>query len=361
MRNERNELYLHRLRGSYADQKDQANQTSASYSDAYDHSPEANQDQLSVESLNRDDISIDESIVRGEQRSDSSSSELNRGHMTNQTNDPISRKELSRVQLNQKAGQKLPNIAEESDDSQLSTTITPNNANNEIDDIDLTLTNFDGVILHDDEEITIADASVHTEHGGNDVGASQSTINRQKKKTKNPKNSGHSKKKPKLIDALEAKKRWKCEFCEYSTIKKSILTRHIRTHNNERPFKCEVCEKKFTRQDIRNRHMKIHKNMFGFQCIKCHRGFADENTWKLHEIRCKVKNYECYLCKKISWDKQDSVDHMRYHTGERLHCSKCRKQFITQTGLKLHMISHVPISVFKMPPRILNKKGMKTA
>ena len=34
---------------------------------------------------------------------------------------------------------------------------------------------------------------------------------------------------------------WQCQFCEYKTVSRHRLTKHMRTHTNERPYKCDQC------------------------------------------------------------------------------------------------------------------------
>lgn len=90
-----------------------------------------------------------------------------------------------------------------------------------------------------------------------------------------------------------------------------------------------------------------HKDMFPFRCWTCRQGFSDENLWKYHKNRCTTKRFECHLCKVFKRDKRDLVDHMRKHTGERLCCSKCPKQFQSGAGLSLHKKMHGKMFWFK--------------
>ena len=36
-----------------------------------------------------------------------------------------------------------------------------------------------------------------------------------------------------------------CNYCNYTSPKRYLLTRHMKTHSEERPHKCEVCERGF--------------------------------------------------------------------------------------------------------------------
>ena len=52
-----------------------------------------------------------------------------------------------------------------------------------------------------------------------------------------------------------------CHLCPYTSLDKSTLVRHLRTHNGERPFQCAICKYAFTtkancERHVRKRHRK---------------------------------------------------------------------------------------------------------
>ncbi|XP_054165369.1 ras-responsive element-binding protein 1-like isoform X2 [Oppia nitens] len=56
-----------------------------------------------------------------------------------------------------------------------------------------------------------------------------------------------------------------CHLCPYTSLDKSTLVRHLRTHNGERPFQCAICKYAFTtkancERHVRKRHKKIQKH-----------------------------------------------------------------------------------------------------
>ncbi|KAL1426270.1 hypothetical protein MTO96_018325 [Rhipicephalus appendiculatus] len=55
-----------------------------------------------------------------------------------------------------------------------------------------------------------------------------------------------------------------CNVCSYTSMDKSTLIRHLRTHNGERPFQCAICKYAFTtkancERHVRKRHKKLTK------------------------------------------------------------------------------------------------------
>ncbi|XP_076357891.1 ras-responsive element-binding protein 1-like [Tachypleus tridentatus] len=57
---------------------------------------------------------------------------------------------------------------------------------------------------------------------------------------------------------------YSCSMCSYTSLDKSTLIRHLRTHNGERPFQCGICQYAFTtkancERHIRKRHKKANK------------------------------------------------------------------------------------------------------
>ena len=58
---------------------------------------------------------------------------------------------------------------------------------------------------------------------------------------------------------------YQCHLCPYTSLDKSTLVRHLRTHNGERPFKCLICKFAFTTKSncerhVRKRHKKTSKS-----------------------------------------------------------------------------------------------------
>jgi hypothetical protein len=58
---------------------------------------------------------------------------------------------------------------------------------------------------------------------------------------------------------------YSCHLCSYTSLDKSTLVRHLRTHNGERPFQCVICKYAFTtkancERHVRKRHKKFSKS-----------------------------------------------------------------------------------------------------
>ncbi|GFT27240.1 hypothetical protein NPIL_554201 [Nephila pilipes] len=61
-----------------------------------------------------------------------------------------------------------------------------------------------------------------------------------------------------FISSNTVLKRYFCKECLYSTIDRSNLKRHARTHTQERPYVCAVCGKAFTRKSNLDIHVMKH-------------------------------------------------------------------------------------------------------
>ena len=71
-------------------------------------------------------------------------------------------------------------------------------------------------------------------------------------------------------------KRYACDQCPYQTDWKTNMTRHCRTHSNERPFECPECGKSFKQKAHLTRHLRVHTGERPFQCTVCSKAFKEK-------------------------------------------------------------------------------------
>jgi len=52
-------------------------------------------------------------------------------------------------------------------------------------------------------------------------------------------------------------KAYKCTLCKRRFRENGDLTRHMKTHSNDRPFECKICYSKFKRSDNMKQHIRL--------------------------------------------------------------------------------------------------------
>ena len=70
-------------------------------------------------------------------------------------------------------------------------------------------------------------------------------------------------------EEIPEKKEFQCEYCNYSTNRRSDLTRHVRGHTGENLFHCIKCEYKTARKSDLRRHHLLHAGEKPFKCGVC--------------------------------------------------------------------------------------------
>ena len=60
-----------------------------------------------------------------------------------------------------------------------------------------------------------------------------------------------------------------CNYCNYTTSKRYLLSRHMKSHSEERPHKCSVCERGFKTLASLQNHVNTHtgKNFANFRLL----------------------------------------------------------------------------------------------
>lgn len=135
------------------------------------------------------------------------------------------------------------------------------------------------------------------------------------------------------------KKRFKCHLCPKTYIFSSRFNLHMRAHCGEKPFRCEICQKGFTSIQQFRKHRVTHINEFPFYCRICFSGFFQKCEKETHEKSCKMRRYECHMCKKcVTMYITNLKRHMQIHNGKKpFQCEVCKMVFSSRIYLKKHV------------------------
>ncbi|XP_043209984.1 histone-lysine N-methyltransferase PRDM9-like isoform X2 [Amphibalanus amphitrite] len=164
--------------------------------------------------------------------------------------------------------------------------------------------------------------------------------------------------------------RYKCKWCCYVTDYPGLITRHRRTHAEERPYRCDVCGKTFSQQVGLTAHRRVHTGQSPYKCDICGKAFTRSGTLTMHRrvhvgekvrqceqsaTEClattngkehktpgvRVKPHQCHECRARFVTRADLTVHIRTHTGEKPYsCSICPARFAERSHLVRHMRTH---------------------
>ena len=164
----------------------------------------------------------------------------------------------------------------------------------------------------------------------------------------------------------------KCNHCKYTTPKRYLLSRHMRSHSEKRPHKCTVCERGFKSLTSLQNHKNTHTGAKPHKCKHCEAKFTTSGTLTRHvrykhthekPHRCpdcdytavelsKLKRhirgchsgekpFQCPHCTYASPDTFKLKRHIRIHTGEKPYeCDICHARFTQRNSVKEHRMIH---------------------
>ncbi|XP_076016017.1 uncharacterized protein LOC143008236 [Genypterus blacodes] len=154
-----------------------------------------------------------------------------------------------------------------------------------------------------------------------------------------------------------------CPICNKTLPCTADITKHLRSHTEERPFICVTCEKGFKYKDTLKKHQIIHghegireeesktveqiladadaqNSCDGLDKNEDHLDAAEAETAFVAQPRAARKVAKaCPVCSRVFDSVKTMKRHMQCHTEDRpYHCIHCKKRFKHMHGLKRHQI-----------------------
>ncbi|KAF8782789.1 zinc finger protein 836-like [Argiope bruennichi] len=107
-----------------------------------------------------------------------------------------------------------------------------------------------------------------------------------------------------------------CNFCEYTSHKRSTFEMHMRKHTGEKPFKCDQCDYCTSDHNSLRRHKMKHSGEKKYKCPYCPYSAIQASTFKSHLKKHPGHNdlmFSCKICTFQTLKEETFVQHMKDH------------------------------------------------
>lgn len=134
-----------------------------------------------------------------------------------------------------------------------------------------------------------------------------------------------------------------CHKCDYKTVDKYNLRKHLNVHSDQKPYSCNYCKSSFSSSAGLNHHtIRIHNREKPYECNKCDSKFTTNTELKIHlRVHTEDKPYECFVCHSKFRHSRVLTTHFRVHLGDTPYsCCICVAKFSSLNALRCHERIH---------------------
>ncbi|XP_063899525.1 zinc finger protein 578 isoform X1 [Helicoverpa armigera] len=137
---------------------------------------------------------------------------------------------------------------------------------------------------------------------------------------------------------------YSCHKCHFTTNKRTVIQRHVKTHDNSERHACHRCGKLFNTIESLRVHTIRHDKSKRLQCPQCSKQFIYPSLLHKH-IQC-VHEREDYYC--VECDVRfKSPESLRLHfkkakrhrdsSSYKYECPQCPRRFVSVSSLSVHL------------------------
>ena len=154
------------------------------------------------------------------------------------------------------------------------------------------------------------------------------------------------------LSQLKSQSIHKCENCDYTSVSKKNVQRHNNTiHLKKLDHVCDICQKAFgCSSNLRSHMAQVHKDLSQAPNKKVHNcQYCNYfSVIKLNVIRHistkheKRSSFECLICQKKYINQESFKRHQNFHVQGNVKCEVCPALFLQKSYMRHHMQQQHP-------------------